>query len=277
MAIITISRELAALGDETAHELVKCLGYRFIDRAALEERIISYGVQSRLLEKYDERKPGFIAGLSQEREDYLHYLKMAVFQEAVSAVEPGCVFIGRGTYAILAGIPGVVPVFLVTNTDIRVERVRSYFHCDEKKGRAIIEQSDRDRAGFHRYFFESEWKEPGNYRVSLNTGCLHPAVCARIIEQICAGTISAEMEAETARKLAAALLAQRVIHHVLYEKDIRVHFLDAAVGKEGEVTLFGVTNSKNIIDEAAAAAREVEGVKNIVQLIQIVEDYNIIH
>jgi hypothetical protein len=277
MAIITISRELAALGDETGQELSKRLGYRFVDRHTLEERIVSYGVEPDILKKYDEHKPGFIASLSQERDDYLHFLKLAIFQEAVASADKGCVFIGRGAYAVLSGIPGVVPVFLVSNMDIRIERVRSYFHCDEKKARSIIEQSDRDRAGFHKYFFELDWKDPGNYRASLNTGRLPPSVCAKIIEQLRDSTVPPEMEAELARKLNAALLAQRVAHHILYEKDVRVHFLDVTPGDNGEVTLFGVTNSKAVIDRAAAAAEEVEGVKNVVQSIQIVEEYNIVH
>jgi hypothetical protein len=276
MAIITISRELAALGDETAQELSRRLGYRFIGRSALEERIKSYGIGPQVLAKYDERKPGFFAGLLQDRDDYLHVLKLAMLEEAVAAGGTGCVFIGRGAYAILADIPGVVPVFLVSNVDIRIERVRSYFHCDEKKARSIIDQSDRDRIGFHKYFFESEWKEPSNYRVSLNTGRLPPPVCAQIIEQLCAST-AADVETELAQRLAGALLAQQVVHRVLYERDVRVHFLDVTVGNDGEVTLFGVTNSNAVIDKAVLAAQEVPGVKKVVQAIQIVEEYNIIH
>jgi cytidylate kinase len=277
MAIITISRELAALGDETAHELSKRFDYRFIDKQILEERMKSHGVESQTLEKYDERKPGFIASLLQDRDDYLHFLKMAIFEEAAAVGGKGCVLVGRGANAVLADIPGVVPVFLVANMDIRIERVRSYFQCDEKKARSIIEQSDRDRTGFHKYFFESEWKEPGNYRVSLNTAHLHPSVCARIIEQLRADTVSPEVEAELAQKLDAALLAQRVVHHVLYEKGVRVHFFDVTANNIGTVTLFGVTNSKAVIDQAAAAAEEVEGVKNVIQSIQIVEEYHIVH
>jgi cytidylate kinase len=275
MAIITISRELAALGDETAQELSRRLGYRFIDRGTLEERIKSFGMGAQVLEKYDERRPGFIAGLLQDRDDYLHFLKLAMLEEAV-ADGKGCVFIGRGACAVLADIPGVVPVFLVSNRDVRIERVRSYFHCNEKKARSIIEQSDRDRTGFYKYFFESEWKEPGNYRISLNTSRLPPAVCAQIIEQLCASTASAGAETVFAQKLADAHLAQKVIHRVLYEREVRVHFLDVTVNK-GDVTLFGVTSAKAVIDKAAVAAQEVPGVKKVVQAIQVVEEYNIIH
>ena len=36
MAIITISRQIASYGDETALELAKSLGYEFIDKKDLE-------------------------------------------------------------------------------------------------------------------------------------------------------------------------------------------------------------------------------------------------
>jgi cytidylate kinase len=277
MAIITISRELAALGDETAQELARHLGYRFIDRGTLEERIKSYGIGPQVLAKYDERKPGFFAGLLQDRDDYLHFLKMAMLEEAVIAGGLGCVFIGRGACAVLADIPGVVPVFLVSSREIRIERVRSYFHCDEKKARSIIEQSDRDRAGFYKYFFESDWKEPSNYRLSLNTSRLPPPVCAQIIEQLCASTASAGVDTELVKRVAAAFLARKVVHRILYEHDVRVHFLDVTAGNDGDVTLFGVTSSNAVIDKAVLAAQEVPGVKKVVQAIQIVEEYNIIH
>jgi len=67
MAIITISRELAALGDETAQELAKVLDYRFVGKHILEERIKSYGINDEKLKKYDERKPSFFASLSRDR------------------------------------------------------------------------------------------------------------------------------------------------------------------------------------------------------------------
>ena len=276
MALITVSRELAALGDETAHELAKHMGYTFIDRHTLEDRIKSYGVLPALLEKYDERKPGVIASLSQERDDYLHYLKLAMFHEAAEHAARGCVFIGRGAYAIFSGIEGVLPVFLVSCRETRIERVRSYFRCDERKAKTIIDQSDRDRIGFHRYFFESDWKEAANYRVTLNTGHIHPSAAAGIIEQIVLQTVTAEMTANLVKQIGGAFLAQKVIHHILYERDVRVHFLDAAV-RDGVATLYGVTNSKSVVEQAAQAAREVDGVRDIVQSIQVVEEYNMIH
>jgi osmotically-inducible protein OsmY len=85
------------------------------------------------------------------------------------------------------------------------------------------------------------------------------------------------VEKKLVKRLAAAFLAQKVVHRILYERDVRVHFLDVTAGNDGDVTLFGVTNSNAVIDKAVLAAQEVPGVKKVVQAIQIVEEYNIIH
>jgi cytidylate kinase len=273
MAIITISRELAALGDETAHELAKLLNYRFVDKQALEERIKSYGVVGRKFEKYDERKPSFWASLSQDRDDYLHYLKTAIYTEADQG---GCVFIGRGASVVFRNVPGVISIFLVAPYDIRAERVKSYFHCDDKRARQVIEQSDHDRIGFHRFFFDIEWKDPGNYHLTLNTGHLHPVVCAEIIKNLRDHSFIPEIEAENAARLKELTLAQQIKHHIIYEKEIPIHFLEASVSNN-MATLYGVANSQSLIEAALTAAREVAGSVTVQTEIQIVQEYTVMH
>jgi cytidylate kinase len=271
MAIITISRELAALGDETAHELAKLLNYRFVDKQVLEERMKSYGIAGRKFEKYDERKPSFWASLSQDRDDYLHYLKTAIFTEAEQG---GCVFIGRGASVVFKNVPGVISVFLVAPFEIRAERVKSYFHCDDKRARQIIEQSDHDRTGFHRYFFDIEWKDPDNYHLSLNTGHLHPAVSAEIIKALRDRTLNPESESLNHARLAELILGQQVKHHVIYERAIPIHFLEASVLRN-VITLYGVANSQSLVEAALAAAREAASSAAVQSEIQIVQEFSI--
>jgi cytidylate kinase len=272
MAIITISRQLASLGDETANELAKLLGYRFVDKLGLEERIKSYGVEGFNFEKYDERKPTFFAAFSQDRDDYLHYLKTAMLTEARDG---NCIFIGRGAFAFFRDVPGVFSVFLVAPRDIRIERVKNYFHCDNKRAAQIIEQSDNDRTGFHRYFFDVNWKDASNYHLTLNMGSLHPAAAARVIKELKEATIEAGAETASVRALNDIFLGQQVVHHILYEKEIPVHFLEAAVSR-GEVTLYGVVNSQNQMASAISAARDLPGIAGVFSAIQVVKEYSMI-
>jgi cytidylate kinase len=271
MAIVTISRELAALGDETANELAKILNYRLVDKQHLEERIKSYGVAGSKLEKYDERKPSFWASLSQDRDTYLHYLKTAVFTEAA---EGNRIFVGRGARAVLWNVPGVLSVFLVAPREIRYERVKSYFHCDDKRARQIIEQSDHNRQGFHRFFFDLDWKDPGNYHLTLNTGHLHPAVSAGLIRDLLMQVVTGEQEIQNNLRLQELLLAQRIIHHIQYEKEIPIHFLEVAVSGK-TVSLYGVVNSQGLVEAAVSAARELNSDGTIQSEIQIVQEYSI--
>jgi cytidylate kinase len=271
MAIITISRELAALGDETAREIAKQVGYRFVDKHLLENRIKSYGIEDSKLKKYDERKPSLLASLSHDRDDYLHYLKTAIFAEAD---EGSCVFIGRGAAVVFKDMPTHISMFLAAPPNIRVERVKSYFHCDGWRARQIIERSDQDRIGFHRYFFDIEWRDPGNYLLALNTGIFSPFTCAEIVKKIRDRIFTPEAEERNAVRLRDMILEQRIKHRIVYEKEIPIHFLETAV-TGGTVTLYGVTNSQALADAAISAAKEAADSAAVRNEIQIVREYSV--
>ena len=272
MGIISISRELAALGDETARELAKQLGYRFVDKHTLEERIKSFGVDEEKLKKYDERKPSFISALSQDRDDYLHYIKTAILAEAEQG---NCVLIGRGVRSVLKNVPAHIGVFLTASPEIRIERVKSYFHCDEIRAQQIIERSDHDRSGFHRYFFEINWKDPGNYHLALNTGTLSPMNCADIIRQLTEWMFTPEAEAKSVVRLKELILEQKIKQHILYEKEIRIHFLEVAF-TGNTITLYGVTNSQAMVETTLEAAREAAGTNTVQSEMQIVHEYSLL-
>ena len=272
MAIITISRELAALGDETAHALAEQLKYRFIDKNALEERIKSYGVSSRKFEKFDEKKPSFWASLSQDRDDYLHFMKSAILAEAG---EGDVVFIGRGAGAILKGVPGVLSVFLAAPLEIRLERVKSYFHCDDKRAHQIIEHSDNDREGFHKFFFETNWANASNYHLALNTGHLHPDLCSEIVKYMRDKILTKETEAQGKQRIEELTKGQMIKHRILYEKKLRIHFLETAVSP-GRVILYGVANAQTLVEAAVTSAKELLPEAEVQSEIQIAQEYSAI-
>jgi hypothetical protein len=293
MAIITISRELATLGDETARELSKSLGYHLVDKHTLAERIKSYGIEEGKLLKYDERKPSFLASLSHDRDDYLHYLKTAILAEAERCSEErcseergSCIIIGRGAGVILKNLPARISIFLAAPPEIRTERVKNYFHCDEHRARQIIERSDQDRIGFHRYFFDIDWRDPGNYHITLNTGISTPAVCAEIVMLFKNRIFSPEAEEQNKTRLKELILEQRIKQNIMYEHGIPVHFLEVTVAAgaaedvaTGVVTLYGVANSQTTADAAMKAALETAGAdENRVTVrneIQIVHEYTV--
>ena len=266
MAIITVSRELAALGDETARELANLLGYRLVDKDVLEKRIESYGIKAKKFKKYDERKPSFFAALSQDRDDYLHYLRKAIVAEAESG---SCVIVGRGASVILKTMPALISIFLSARNEIRVERVKSYFNCDERRAKQIIERSDRDRMGFHRAFFDIDWKHPGNYHLSFNTGIFSPLDCAEIVDSSKSRVFTPGAEAQNRAILKNLLLEHQIKHRILYEQELPIRFLEIAVSGN-VVTLYGATNSQAMLDSAVNSVREAAGsgaiIRNEIQI-----------
>jgi hypothetical protein len=269
MSILTIAREIASLGDEIAQELSSRAGYRVIDKAVIEERLGQYGIGPEKREKFDEKKPSFWASLSQSREDFLHYLKTIVYSEAVQG---NCVLVGRGAFALLGSVPGVVSLRFMSPKHVRVARVREFYKCDERHAEQIINQSDHDRDGFHRYFFGVSWNDPDNFLAVINSGAMTASVGADVVTGLVKNVSALFDKSETDRRLAALNLSQAVITAILYKRKAPIQFLEADV-EGGLVTLHGVAASKTAIDLAVAAARDVIGVSEVVSEIQVVQEY----
>ncbi|OHD22384.1 MAG: phospholipid-binding protein [Spirochaetes bacterium GWB1_59_5] len=269
MAVICVAREFAALGDETVHELAKMSGYKPIDKEYIETKMTERGISPEVRAKYDEKKPGFWASLSQDRDDYLHFLKAVLFEEAANG---DCIISGRGGFAIFAGVPGVLCIKLVAPRDKRLERVRTRFQCDDKRAEQLLRQNDHDRRGFHDYFFGVNWDDPVYYDLTINTGREHPATVARIIDQLRTLVITPEKEKACMTRMAELKLGQAIITEIVYTRRVPVHFVEADV-KGAKVTLHGVANTQSAIDAAAAAAKAVPGIDLVENAIQIVQEF----
>ena len=271
MAIITIARELAALGEEVARELSRITKYKLIDREYLEKRLTDYGLSADKREKYDEKKPGFWASLSQERDDYLHFLKAALYEETFGG---DCIVVGRGGSAVFKSVPSLVSVKLVSPLALRIERVMKSYACDERHALQIVEESDHNRTGFHKYFFSIDWADPRTYDLTLNSGKAEPAQMAALIDEYRKALIDKTKEESGKRRLAELLLGQRVVTEIVYAKKVPVHFLEAAADG-GRVVLHGVANTQAAIDSALAAARALPGVTEAESAIQVVQEFTV--
>ncbi len=271
MAIITIARELAALGEETAEELARKTGYKLIDKEYLEQSLNFIGMSAEKRAKYDERNPGFWASLSQQRDDYLHYLKSAILD---AALENNCIIMGRGGGAILKGTPHMLAVKIAAPVALRLERVKKLYNCDNKQALQILEQSDHDRAGFHKYFFSTNWADAREFDLTINTAGTDPEHAAVAIASLVQVFVDKEKEALGVQKVADMVLGQKVVTQIIYTKKIPVHFLEAAVEK-GSVVLHGVANTQASIDSALNAAHDVSGVRHVESAIQLVQEFTV--
>ena len=266
MAIICISRELAANGEATSRALAQMAGYRFIEKEFIDAWLAEHDISAQVLKKYDEKKPSFWAAIPEKRDMFLHYLSMAILQEAV---ENHCIFLGRGAGAILKNMPGVISVLLTAPEEIRLERLKTSKGFDEHTAGHHLKQSDHDRKGFYRFFFNRKWQDNGNYNLIINTGALNPLQTARIIDAYRIEISSPETEMRTLSAMKHKYLQTQVIDEILYKQHIPLNQLIVEI--EGHtVTLRGFADSTVVAKRAANAAQKVEGVIAVKEELSIV-------
>lgn len=269
MAVIAISRQVAALGDEIAEATAKKLHYSFINRKEIERRIISLGFPEETLKKYDERKPGFFASLAKERDEYLDYLQIAVLE---AAAEGNCILIGRGSFIILEQLQNLLALRFVARDAIRSSRLQNEFTWDEKQARQRINESDSNRLGFHKSFFNLENEDPSHFHMVLNTGLFDVEAASDIIADLVKRTITPEKEAAGKKKIEELLVAQRLVNSLIFEYKLNINFLHASIdGKK--IVLQGVADSTAVVEKALAIALKVLPDYVVTSAVSIVQDF----
>lgn len=269
MAIITISREVAALGDEVAAVLAEKLGYKFITRKDVEKSLMEHGFPENKLPKYDERKPGFFASLAKDRDEYLDLLHLALLE---AADQGNVVFIGRGAFALFSDVPNHIGIRLVADEKTRLQRLMEEKNWDEKQARQRINESDANRIGFHKSFYNVDWDDCRNYTAVLNTGILNCESAADTIVAITKALVNAEAEEKGKKKLDEMLMAQKLINQLIFEHKVKVEFLHAVI--EGNtVILQGVSDSVATVELTSRLASEILPDYTIQSAISIIHDF----
>lgn len=269
MAVITISRQVAALGDEVAQTVAKKIGYKFINRQEIERRIVELGFPAEKLKKYDEKKPGFFASLVKDRDEYLHYLQTAVLE---AAEEGDCILIGRGAFIILESLQNLVSLRFVADDDVRMKRLMTEFNWTEKQAMQRINESDSNRKGFHKSFFNVDLEDAKHFMMILNTGIFDEAEAADTIAAIVKAYITPEKEQKGKEKLQELLKCQHLVNKLVFDYKLNIEFLRAVINGN-EVTLQGVADSSVLVETAIRIASEQLPDYKITSAISVVQDF----
>ena len=269
MSIITVSRQYGSLGKEIAERIASELGYKFLDKKSLESQYGKFGIPDVSIEKYDEKSPGFFEYFKSGKDRYLRYLKTTVYE---NSKEGNCVICGRGAQLMLKGIPGVLNLRFVSSMDKRVERVSEVLKCDKKNAEKIIVQNDKDRSGFHKFFFEHNWKDINLYDLVINTDNIDIDSSVEIIKTLNKCKCLKYEPDELKQKLEDKFIAQEVIISLLYEHSIPIDILDVTC-ENGAVSIKGTVTVEQNIEQCKEAALKVEGVKSVDPEIYFITNY----
>ena len=83
-----------------------------------------------------------------------------------------CVIVGRCADYILKERADCLNVFVHADADIRAERIVRLYGESEKSPLKRLEEKDKKRSVYYRYYTGREWGMAANYHIALNGGKL---------------------------------------------------------------------------------------------------------
>lgn len=271
MALVCIAREEGVDADRIGASFAQEIGFDFLNKAKLEQIMLELGLKPEALKKYDEVKPGFWASLSQERDDYLHYLEYALLKTALLT---NAVILGRGASVIFANCPGAITVKLVAPLPWRLQTIKRAFQGDEKKALQHIKQTDEDRKGFTKYFFNIDWSNAASYSITVNVAQVLEQTCSDILKTLVTNITTPETTKKFNEYISNKYKAVQIVDTVIYKHGIPINFFEAEV--EGDrAILHGVSSVEPTINQAIEVAKTVPGIATVENAIQLIQDYTI--
>lgn len=259
MPVITISRQLGSLGTQIAQLLGKEFDCQSLDKESLEEAFGEYGIPKESLERFDEKKPGFWDLFKTDKARYLHFTKEAIFKFARRG---SGVIVGRGGQVLLADLRGVLHVRIIAPLEVRKERIMKRFNCDERHAEKILQDSNYERAGFHKFFFGVSWENLDLYDLVINTGTFSAETAVQLIKYSMNANEFKAAQEESTRKLTDLCLEHEIKTAVIYKEKIVVQFLEV-IAHNGIVTLRGIADTSDDVDRCEKLASGIPEVKEV--------------
>lgn len=184
--LITISRQFAAGSSVVAEQVASALGWRVVDTELVFEVAKRAGVPPEEVARLEERAPSFIERLARFTatelpdlfvpsagviEDFEETKIVKITRVLVSelAAEGRAVVVGRAAPAVLSGVPDALHVRLVASRAFRIKQAIERLGLDAGDAEHQLDERDRNRARYHREFYNRDWSDPVHYDLTLNT------------------------------------------------------------------------------------------------------------
>lgn len=193
--VITIARGYGSGGKTIGKMLSEKLDIPFYDRELLRMASDDSGIHERLFGQADERvKPGLRKPfgrvykgelLPPESDDFISDDNLFNYQAKIIK-EPAdtcsCVIVGRCADFILQGRTNVVKLFVHAPFESCVKTVMDMYALPQKEAEKKIQDTDRHRSAYYKYYTGRNWDNAQNYDLCLNSAELGFDKCVEIVE-----------------------------------------------------------------------------------------------
>lgn len=170
MTVLTISRELGSEGTFIARQVAQQLGYHFVDKVVIEKVLDQYGFVQ--FEEAYESSAGFWSRYDSLKLTMVNFLNQIIL---AFAHYNEVVIVGRGSFAVLAGLADVLNVRIKAPRLLRISRVMAQQGIAERdKAEALIKESDKVRAVFVESWYGVRWNTAKEFDLVLDTGKVPP-------------------------------------------------------------------------------------------------------
>ncbi|MGV8074703.1 MAG: cytidylate kinase family protein [Syntrophobacteraceae bacterium] len=178
MAVITVSREPGALGEEVAARVAGLLGFLLLDRVSLAQFWQDMDLDEGNLTEVDEGNVGEECIIDPEREACIKLLPDLIAQ---LAEDYDLVVIGRGGQGLFHNRPGTLHVRIVASRRFRVRQVQSHSGLSVREARRHIMDMEKRRYRYVRFMYRMNWADPSLYDLTLRMDRLSVEQALRLI------------------------------------------------------------------------------------------------
>ena len=161
------------------------------------------------------------------------------------AARGGAVILGRGAQFVLKNRAKTAHVHIFAPFAHRVQRLIQLQHISQVEAEQLIRQSDEQRAGYARRYYNADWRDPSLYQLILNTAHMPlPTAVTTIVEfgqslasqrpeqEIHASYDRLEQESYSLKEASELLwISTDVLRQAVYRGELKVSVVDHKVGR----------------------------------------------
>lgn len=195
--VITIGRQFGSAGHEIGEKLSKKLNISFYDKDLIKRASKESGLCPEILENNDERPTNsFLYNLVMDTYSFgmttnnyvdmplSHKVFLAQFDtiKKIASEEP-CIIVGRCADYALADYDNCVNLFIYSDLETRIERIKVKYNLSEKEAKDMIIKKDKQRASYYNYYSTKKWGAAETYDLCINSSVLGVDGTVELISQ----------------------------------------------------------------------------------------------